>query len=365
MASIDTTTYEKIDTLEELADLFYEEDIFGHKLVYFHEHEPFDFFSVEDGESYDVGDFSPSASLGNLNDTLFKTMFYKDMYAFQGNNFFLGFDNGKYLYVDCWGDSLLTLWVTEDPNDHGPCGNSFRLDRFFDDYMGSTLVDVDFLPFYEYEDGYDGGGKIFECGDYVFYGRLELFFDNGKSLVFTSIDGMPRITSYIGDEIDVCNYWHVASCYNLRQMWMWTAGRNTADVREYLTSSFDKEFVDSVMEKVDSFNFYQLQNVWSELCLHPHVARSKDDVIRLINYYIDYPAEDSRDLEIMENYAKYICDIFDRRDVLDEDYILSRLGSIDKMQMLLDRMTVRMPSLQCEDVMEDIDNISKEADNEQ
>ena len=58
-------------------------------------------------------------------------------------------------------------------------------------------------------------------------------------------------------------------------------------------------------------------------------------------------------------YARFICDLLDRRDVLDERCILDRIESLEKMRKLASRVIERDPALQSEVIMEDIDLISE------
>ena len=352
-----TDTAKHIDSLKSLAKLFKQKSIFGHRLTYISNHDPFEFFATDNRDQYWIDAFSPTVAVDDSNSELFSTEFYKDMYACQGHNFFLGFDNGEYLYVDCWADNHLTLWTTTDSSDAPFTGGYFKLDRFFDDIMGKPLVDVEFLVSDEFPNYPDEGGDVYDNGDYSFFGRLKLIFADNKSLLFACNLGMPRITSFTCDNMDKCSYWHIASCNSLRDINI--MGQDPDDIKELLESLFDKDYVDSIMTKVHGLNDYQLQNVWSRLCIYNDEPVTKNDVNNLVDYYIKYPHYDSRDKEIMSNYAKYICDKLNRRDVLDEDYILSRLNSIDKLQMLMDRLSKRNHGLQAEAIMEDIDLVKK------
>ncbi len=344
--------------LYKLAREFRKKQILGHKLVYMHEHEPYDFFAVPDRERINVSVFYPSIRVDESNANLFSIELYRDMYAVSGNNFFFGFDNGEYLYIDCWSDNNMHLWTTKNADEHGLLGSGFNLERFFDNIMGKTLTDVEFLVSDEPGLEIDSGGNINQHGVFSFFGRVKLIFDKQASLVIACNLGMPRITSYTGDDMDTCNYWHAASCNSARQTWI--AGYNADDIRDYVNSEFDGEFAKYVMDRVDGFNDYQLHKAWTNLFCYPHDAFTMDQVKNLIDYCVKYPFEESRDPEILECYAKYICDILDRRDLIDEEYLLNKLDSIEKMRILLDKITVRMPCLQAETIMGDVDAICSE-----
>lgn len=64
-------------------------------------------------------------------------------------------------------------------------------------------------------------------------------------------------------------------------------------------------------------------------------------------------------LSNMCNCAKFIVDTIDRRDYIDECYILSRIDTADKMQLLLNKFVSRYPAIQAEAIMADIDNINR------
>lgn len=59
----------------------------------------------------------------------------------------------------------------------------------------------------------------------------------------------------------------------------------------------------------------------------------------------------------MCNCAKFIVDTINRRDYIDECYILSRIDSADKMQELLNKFVSRYPAIQADAIIEDIDHI--------
>lgn len=66
------------------------------------------------------------------------------------------------------------------------------------------------------------------------------------------------------------------------------------------------------------------------------------------------------DYKIVQKLARYIVDMAGRRDVLDEDYILERLDSVDKVKRLLNKTVLRYPAIQADAIMEDIDIINSE-----
>ena len=78
-------------------------------------------------------------------------------------------------------------------------------------------------------------------------------------------------------------------------------------------------------------------------------------MIKLIVHYLKKQFSDN-----MTNCAKFIVEATGRRDIIDEDYILSHIDSDTKMQRLLDVFVYRYPSIQADAIIEDIARINKD-----